>query len=102
MFSSPRWKHQRALESVTLRRLHAEQQTLRQVASYMKSELNRVGLESDVLVDQSIADKSVDMFLVGDANAVFWAHGVADVFECAFSILDDGAIVFRPDMRAKP
>jgi hypothetical protein len=74
--------------------INKENITLKGAADMLKAELVKQGIQCDVIVDSRIADQSVSRFYIGDANAYFWAWGIADVFNCDFIIVDGNTVLF--------
>lgn len=82
------------LESVQLQKVNLENVTLRQVAVIVETNLSQQGVRCRVLVENSLPDEPVPRFLVGDANAIFWLHGVASIFQCRFEICNENVVLF--------
>jgi hypothetical protein len=72
------------LENVTLLEIQLDKVTLVDVARAVESRLKRQGIHCVVIVDSSIAGRSLDRFSVGGGNGVFVFHGLAAAFGCDF------------------
>ena len=92
-FSSGSRQLRRNLENASLPRVRLENVTLKEVAAIMETNLAKQGVHCKVIVDSAIADKSVHLFLVGDANGLFWLYGFADVFQCRFMLCDNEVLL---------
>ncbi len=94
-FSSGQRRLRRDLERAQLARVNLENVRLQEIAAIAETNLVHQGVHCRVLVDNAIATRSLPHFLVGDANGLFWLHGVADVYECSFLICDKDTVLFR-------
>jgi hypothetical protein len=94
VFSSSSRQLGSTLENVQLKRINLENVTLRQIAAMVETNLAQQGAHCRVAVESSMPDEPVPHFLVGDANALFWLHGVADVFQCRFELCDNNLVLF--------
>jgi hypothetical protein len=92
-FSSGSRQLRRSLENASLPRLRLENVTLKDVAAITETNLVKQGVHCKVIVDSAIADKTVPLFLVGEANGLFWLYGVADVFQCRFILCDNEVLL---------
>jgi hypothetical protein len=92
------WKLRLNLERASIHLINKENITLKGAADMLKAELVKQGIQCDVIVDSRIADQSVSRFYIGDANAYFWAWGIADVFNCDFKIVDGYSVLFEKKM----
>jgi hypothetical protein len=68
---------------------------LQEIAAIAEANLAKQGVHCKVMVDSTIASRSIPLFLIGDANGLFWLYGVADVYECSFLICDKETVLFR-------
>ena len=93
VFSSSPRQLGRNLERAALKRVSLENVTLREIAAIMQTNLVQQGVLCRIIVDNEVANNPIPRFLVGDANGIFWLHGVADVFECRFEICEDNIVL---------